>query len=98
MKYIKSNNQFITKSTIHYLEYEIGDYVLVSAENFKDKNPRYGKIIDTDESYTLKKLYLILLTKDQGGDDVWVTEIDRKLTDEEKYNYEVELDANKFNL
>lgn len=96
MKYLKTYED-------HYdLTYDVGDYVLVYGERFKENyNPSREdikfKIIEVD--YSDHNTPYLLISAD--GMDLWVPEnkwIKRKMTPEEIEEYELKVGANKYNL
>ena len=89
MKYIKKYEAVEYNSL-----YDVDDYVYVDPSWFTDKTPRLGKIIKDDDSNVP---YLILSS---DGNEMWIRPdmITRMMTDDEIEQYELELNANKYNL
>ena len=80
------------------LEYNIGDYVIVKSEFFKDKLPRLCKITTKgNEPYSKYKWYDCIMI---DGTIVIVSDnmVERKMTSEEIKQFELEMSTNKYNL
>lgn len=85
MKYLKKFEQLE--------EYNVGDYVIIKSDYFVDKKSRKGKIIEDDGSLVP---YLVELL----DDDLYirVDMIERKLTPDEIYDFNLKLKTKKYNL
>lgn len=90
MKHIKLFEE-ISKESV-----DVGDYIETDKNYFINKKTRVGKIVRNEFSMDTLMYNIILNT----GQDMWITQdmIVRKLTPDEIEKYEIELNANKYNL
>jgi len=82
-------------------QFNVGDYILIKPNHFKDKLSRPAKIIETEtvfSAYDNIQTAYIVNTVDLKG--LWIYEnmVDRKLNKEEIEQFKLDCFSKKFNL